>query len=105
MRLLAATEPEGQTRVQLTHQLYKTYWIDNKDVTDNQVLQSVASVVGWDVDVDKVLSNEDVKDELRRSTDEAVARGAFGVPRSICIFIFISCLCFCMYFVCQFLGQ
>jgi 2-hydroxychromene-2-carboxylate isomerase len=83
MRLLAATEPEGQTRIKLTHQLYKTYWLDNKDVTDSQVLQSAVSKVGWDVDVNDVLSNENAKEELRRNTDEAIAHGAFGVPRSI----------------------
>jgi 2-hydroxychromene-2-carboxylate isomerase len=80
MRLLAATEPEGQTRIKLTHQLYKTYWLDNKDVTDSQVLQSAVSKVGWDVDVNDVLSNENAKEELRRNTDEAIAHGAFGVP-------------------------
>lgn len=81
MRLLAATEPDGPTRIQLTHQLYKTYWVDNSDITDSCVLQTAASRVGWDVDVDEVTGKQDVKDELRSNTDEALRHGAFGVPR------------------------
>ncbi|XP_062521213.1 uncharacterized protein LOC134196160 [Corticium candelabrum] len=84
MRLLSATDFDGHTRVQLTHQLYKSYWVDNKDITDSHFLQSVVADIGWHVDVDEVTGKQSVKDELRRNTDEALKHGAFGVP-SFCV--------------------
>ena len=103
MRLLSATDFDGHTRVQLTHQLYKSYWVDNKDITDSHFLQSVVADIGWHVDVDEVTGKQSVKDELRRNTDEALKHGAFGVPRLINRIVMIGwmlaiiCLCSVFY--------
>jgi 2-hydroxychromene-2-carboxylate isomerase len=72
MRLLLAA---GERRRDLSHALYRAYWIEGRDVADRDVLREVAG--------DELVSRLDepeVKEGLRAASDEALAMGVFGVP-------------------------
>ncbi len=57
------------------HTLYQAYWVNNQDIADPGVM---ASLIGKD-SVNNA-GNQEIKDKLFQSTDEAVQRGAFGAP-------------------------
>ncbi|XP_065056055.1 uncharacterized protein LOC135684423 [Rhopilema esculentum] len=83
MRLLAACEDEnGEKRKNLTHRLYHALWAEKKDISDESILQSEVAKLDWDVDVAAVVNGVDPsgKEILFENTNEAVKRGAFGVP-------------------------
>jgi 2-hydroxychromene-2-carboxylate isomerase len=65
----------------LIHRIYRAYWDENADIADRSVLSRALTEVG--LDAAAILAraeSPEIKDELRRRTDEAVARGVFGVP-------------------------
>ena len=76
MRLLHAVD--GAARVNLTHALYKAYWVDGVDITDVDALQVVAEPFG--LDVRGVNADPACREALFDSTQRAVDIGAFGVP-------------------------
>lgn len=60
---------------------YRAYWDENRDISERDVLTDALTRAGHDAEA--VLAKIDapeVKDDLRRRTDEAVSRGVFGVP-------------------------
>ena len=61
--------------------IYYGAW-STADVTSSDVLQENASSIGWNVNVDDVISGVG-KEKLWNNTEEALSRGAFGVPRWI----------------------
>lgn len=64
-----------------SHAAYRAAFVEGRDLGDPKVLAELAAGVG--LDPDKALAhieNQEIKDALRRNTDEAVARGAFGAP-------------------------
>jgi len=64
-----------------THRLFALYWIEGKDLSQDEVLKKAVSDLGMDGDwFLKRIGEQDIKDELRRETEEAVRRGAFGAP-------------------------
>ncbi|GBG27152.1 Glutathione S-transferase kappa 1 [Hondaea fermentalgiana] len=77
-RLLCAVEDAG-TRVALAHALFRAYWVENKDVSQQDVLASIAQHHGIN-DVKDRIQNEKNKDTLRANTEWAAGHGAFGVP-------------------------
>ena len=82
-RALAAAELEGgQPALRaLTLPLFRAYWVDDRDVSSPDVIAEVASAAGLDgAGLVARASQDDAKQLLRASTDEAVARGAFGSP-------------------------
>ncbi|KAJ7392756.1 hypothetical protein OS493_010411 [Desmophyllum pertusum] len=80
MRLLAAAaHVNKEVCVPLTHKLFGAYWVQNKDVRESSVLQESASSVGWNVNVDEMISGVG-KEKLLQNTQEALDRGSFGVP-------------------------
>lgn len=68
-------------RAALIHALFAGLWAHDRDLADDRELQAIAR--GADVDVESIwpaMSEEATKTALRRATDEARARGIFGVP-------------------------
>ena len=61
--------------------LFMAYWSEGEDISDPALVERVLQDAGLD---GKLLvgmaSVQDVKDELRKNTDLALARGVFGVP-------------------------
>jgi 2-hydroxychromene-2-carboxylate isomerase len=61
--------------------IYRAIWADGLDLGNVGVLAGVTRRAGLDAAEIAALSERpEIKDELRRNTDEAVARGAFGAP-------------------------
>ncbi|XP_068686388.1 uncharacterized protein [Montipora foliosa] len=80
MRLLAAAlHLNEETGISLTHKLFGAYWVQHKDVREKSVLQESAFSVGWNVDIDEMISGVG-KEKLLQNTQEALDRGSFGVP-------------------------
>ncbi len=60
--------------------IFQALWTTGADPSDDQVLGALAR----SLDVDRFrLSEQDVKDALRLETEQALARGVFGVPTLI----------------------
>lgn len=76
MRILAAAEGTPAL-VPLTHAFFRALWVDGRDLKDDGV---VRELLGEHADLLDAASTPEVKDRLRATTDEAVARGAFGAP-------------------------
>lgn len=61
--------------------LYTAMWVNQKNLGDSDVLAAVLTEAGLDAEALLAATGDpDVKGELIRSTEEAVARGAFGAP-------------------------
>jgi 2-hydroxychromene-2-carboxylate isomerase len=61
--------------------LFRTYWGEGEDISDATVIESALSRAG--LDGKRLLAraqDQEIKDELRKNTDLALARGVFGVP-------------------------
>lgn len=74
MRLLHTVE--GAARVALTHDLYRAYFVEQRDLDDRATL---AAIAGGRADVGR-LDAPEVKEALRAATARAVDDGVFGVP-------------------------
>ncbi len=76
--ILAA--PAG-TQGKAMHALFAAYWGEGKDVADPAVVKAALDFAGLD-GAGLIARTEEpaIKDELRRNTDAAISRGAFGVP-------------------------
>lgn len=61
--------------------VYRAYWADDRDISDNAVLAGLASSVGLDgAALVARTAEDDLKAALRRSTETAASRGVFGAP-------------------------
>lgn len=78
--VLAAGEPY----MPLAHRFYRAYWAEGRDLGQREVVAAVVREAGLNVDEVLVRAGSDeIKAELRRRTEEAVARGVFGVPTMV----------------------
>ncbi len=60
---------------------YDMYWVHNRPVSDQAVMREVLTTAGHDADaVLAKIVGDDVKDDLRKRTDRAIAHGIFGAP-------------------------
>jgi 2-hydroxychromene-2-carboxylate isomerase len=75
MRLILATPEE--TRPALMADLFRAYHCQDADITDVQVLSTIAEAHG--VDIGRIEIPQ-IKEELKDRTAEAARRGIFGVP-------------------------
>ena len=68
----------------LVHALYKAYWVDGVDISTEAGLASVLTAQGHDAAaVLHATKQQEIKDELRRRTDDAIELGIFGAPAFI----------------------
>jgi 2-hydroxychromene-2-carboxylate isomerase len=77
MRLLHVVD--GETRVALTHELFRAHFAAGRDISDRAVL---ADIAGSRANIDDIDSPA-IKEALRAATARAVADGVFGVPAFI----------------------
>jgi 2-hydroxychromene-2-carboxylate isomerase len=63
--------------------IYRAMWVDGRNLNDMAEVASVLTAAGLDAGrFGGRLQDQDVKDRLKATTDEAVARGVFGAPTS-----------------------
>lgn len=75
MRLVLGAPEEDRARV--SHALFEAYHVANLDIADRPTLDALATKLGLDP---AVIDDPKVKQALFDATDEAIARGMFGVP-------------------------
>ncbi|MBT5457242.1 MAG: 2-hydroxychromene-2-carboxylate isomerase [Rhodospirillaceae bacterium] len=59
--------------------MFDHVWGKGRDADDPKTIEALASSLGID-DAATRINDQKVKDQLRANTDEAIARGVFGVP-------------------------
>ena len=60
---------------------FAAYFTREEDISQDAVLQAICSGVGIDANAFmQGIARPDIKEQLKSNTDEAIARGAFGVP-------------------------
>jgi 2-hydroxychromene-2-carboxylate isomerase len=63
--------------------IYKAMWVDGVNLNDVAEVAKVLTAAGLDAaTIGNRIQDQDVKDRLKATTDEAVARGVFGAPTS-----------------------
>ena len=80
LRLAFVADAEGRIAA-YSHAVFRAYWVEGRDIGTDEVLRSVLTEVGLDAtQALHEIEQPAIKEALRRSTDEAVLRGAFGAP-------------------------
>jgi 2-hydroxychromene-2-carboxylate isomerase len=80
LRALLAACPNGDF-MPLAHRFFAAYWVEGVDLSTRDGVARVLREAGHDVEaVLARAASQEIKDELRKRTDEAVERGVFGVP-------------------------
>jgi 2-hydroxychromene-2-carboxylate isomerase len=82
MRGAAAAELDGSF-ARYHPAIFKAMWVDGRNMNDLKEVAAVLAAAG--IDPQKFgnrLQEQDVKDRLKATTDEAVGRGVFGAPTS-----------------------
>lgn len=73
-------EPQGKL-VAFADAVFKAYWTDNLDISQDEVLTTICGSVGVDpAALLAGIADPAVKDQLRLNTEEVIARGGFGSP-------------------------
>jgi 2-hydroxychromene-2-carboxylate isomerase len=63
--------------------MFRAMWVDGRNLNDINEVASVLTAAGLDAQkFGRRIQDQDVKDRLKATTDEAVARGVFGAPTS-----------------------
>ena len=82
MRGAAAAEIDG-TFERYHPTLFKAMWVDGRNLNDIKEVATVLAAAGLDPQkFGNRIQDQDVKDRLKATTDEAVSRGVFGAPTS-----------------------
>jgi 2-hydroxychromene-2-carboxylate isomerase len=76
LRLAVASSPTGRPNRYVTERLLRHVWRGGGDAADPVRLQ----VLAGELEPARVPSSDAVKAQLRAATDDAIARGVFGVP-------------------------
>ena len=67
--------------VPLIHAAFKTYYVDNKNISDPAIAMKVVEQVGLDsAACAEACGSQAIKDRLRAAVDAAIERGVFGSP-------------------------
>ena len=71
----------GQDCVAFARAAFRAYWSDDRDISDDGELASVAREAGVDpAAMAAAIAGDEAKAQLRANTDELIARGGFGSP-------------------------
>src|SRR5260370_37338783 len=63
--------------------MFKAMWVDGRNLNDIKEVVAVLTAAGLDAQkIGNRIQDQDVKDRLKATTHEAVARGVFGAPPS-----------------------
>ena len=82
MRGAAAAEIDGLFE-RYHPAIYKAMWVDGRNLNDIAEVAAVLTAAGLDArKFGSRIQDQDVKDRLKATTEEAVARGVFGAPTS-----------------------
>jgi 2-hydroxychromene-2-carboxylate isomerase len=77
----AALDVDRETRWRIVDALYAAAWQKGESIEGPERVAAVLREAGLDgVRLVELAGTADAKERLRRNTDEAIARGAFGVP-------------------------
>jgi 2-hydroxychromene-2-carboxylate isomerase len=80
MRGAAAAEIDGVFE-RYHRAVYKAMWVDGRNLNDMKEVAAVLTEAGLDAAKFAArIQDQDVKDRLKQTTEEAVARGVFGAP-------------------------
>jgi 2-hydroxychromene-2-carboxylate isomerase len=80
MRAVLVAQEKGQL-IPFARRAFETYWGELKDVSQPAVVVEIAEACG--LDAKAILArteDDDIKAQLRKNTDEVIARGGFGSP-------------------------
>jgi 2-hydroxychromene-2-carboxylate isomerase len=73
--------PQGPERARAAHALFHAAWAQDADLGDAATVTRVLTLAGFDgAQLVEGTQQQSVKDELKRNTDQAIARGVFGTP-------------------------
>lgn len=79
-RLLVAAEQDGRS-VQFVEAMLPKVWEEGVDITDPEVLATTVADIGFDADdMMARIQTDEVKQAVFANTEDAVARGSFGIP-------------------------
>ena len=80
MRGCIALEPRGKL-VDFAAAAFEAYWSRDLDISQDEILAEVCARAGVDpAAFFEAITAPEIKDQLRRNTEEVVARGGFGSP-------------------------
>lgn len=80
MRACVYAGERGKVR-EMSLALFEAYWARGLDPSSPEGIQKAAGSVGLSADeILQAIETQAVKDKLRKTTDEAISRGAFGAP-------------------------
>lgn len=71
----------GKNMVPFARAVFETYWVDDKDISKDDVLSDICRRIG--VDPERFfagIAEQAIKDQLKANTDEVIMRGGFGSP-------------------------
>jgi len=81
MRFCCLLEDNQDQLFKFMRVCFDAYYTDQENLDDSDILVRLANEIGLDGEgLRQASQNQDCKDHLRRNTDEAITRGAFGSP-------------------------
>lgn len=80
MRGAFAAAEKGKL-TEYNHEMFRLYWTEGRDLSNDDVLREAVAGVGIDPEwFIARIGEQEIKDRLREETSKAAARGAFGAP-------------------------
>jgi 2-hydroxychromene-2-carboxylate isomerase len=72
---------EHRIIAQYSRRVFESYWGDDRDISQDEVLREIVREVGLDVkEFFTKITSDEYKAKLRENTEELIARGGFGSP-------------------------
>lgn len=80
MRGAIVAESQGQLPA-YARRTFEAYWGEDRDISQQQVLEEIAGQAGLDVATFwNQIKSDGIKNQLKQNTEEVIARGGFGSP-------------------------